>query len=83
MDEMRDILLAVSPFIAFLLLAPLFDAIMAIRTGELKVPWRFGQLHVFKRTEDPVRFDRSIKFLFWFPLVFLLVLVITVLLLLD
>jgi hypothetical protein len=49
----------------------------------LKVPWRFGQLHVFKRTEDPVRFDRSIKFLFWFPLVFLLVLVITLLLLLD
>jgi hypothetical protein len=80
---MRDILFMVSPLIGFLLVVPLLDALIARRTGELKIPWKPGQLYKFKRTEDPLKFDRQVKLLFWFPLGFLLVLVLTILLLRD
>ena len=78
---MRHILLMVSPFIGYLLIVPLLDSIIAKRTGELKIYWGFGQQHRLKRIDDPLKFDRNVKFLRWFPLAFLVVLVTAILLL--
>ena len=50
-------------------------------TGELKIYWGFGQQHRLKRIDDPLKFDRNVKFLRWFPLAFLVVLVTAILLL--
>jgi hypothetical protein len=79
--EMRDIHLMVSPLIGYLLIVPLLDSIIAKRTGELKIPWGFGQQHRLKRIDDPLRFDRNVNFLLWFPLAFIFVLVTVILLL--
>ena len=72
---MGDILFMVSPFIGFLLITPLLDAIQGKKTGELKIPWRFGELYVLKRVDDPSQFERQIKFLFLFPIIFLIILI--------
>jgi len=73
-----DAALMMAPIITFVLLAPILDALRARRTGELPGRWR-GWWAIARRDEDPVRFDRAIRFLLFVPAAFLAVLATTML----